>query len=42
MKREIEEKLQTILLDKSFNDVIIVEGTRQVGKSYLVNHVLNS
>ncbi|UCH94716.1 MAG: AAA family ATPase [Candidatus Aminicenantes bacterium] len=42
MKREIEEKLQTMLADKSSNNVIIVEGARQVGKSYLVNHVLKS
>jgi len=42
MKREIEEKLQTMLADKSYNNVIIVEGARQVGKSYLVNHVLQS
>jgi predicted AAA+ superfamily ATPase len=42
MKREIEEKLQTMLADKFYNNVIIVEGARQVGKSYLVNHVLQS
>ena len=42
MKREIEEKLQTMLADKSSNNVIIIEGARQVGKSYLVNHVLQS
>ena len=42
MKREIEEKLHTLLADKSSHDVIIVEGARQVGKSYLVNHVLKS
>jgi hypothetical protein len=31
MKREIEEKLQTMLADKFYNNVIIVEGARQVG-----------
>lgn len=42
MKRQIEDKLQTMLADKSQNNVIIVEGARQVGKSYMVNHVLQS
>jgi predicted AAA+ superfamily ATPase len=42
MKREIEEKLRVMLADKSRNNVIIVEGARQVGKSYMVNNVLQS
>lgn len=41
MERELEEKLRSMLTDTSRNDVIIVEGARQVGKSYLVNNVLN-
>jgi predicted AAA+ superfamily ATPase len=40
MKRQIENKLYAMLADKSQNNVIIVEGARQVGKSYMVNHVL--
>jgi predicted AAA+ superfamily ATPase len=40
MKREIEEKLQAMIADRSRNNVIIVEGARQVGKSYMVNSVL--
>jgi len=32
-------KQQTMLPDKSSNDVIILKGTRQEGKSYLVNHM---
>ena len=42
MKREIEEKLSSWLQDSSDNHVILVEGARQVGKSYMVNHILNS
>ncbi|MCP5102558.1 MAG: ATP-binding protein [bacterium] len=42
MKREIESKLHSMLTDDSQNNVIIVEGARQVGKSYMVNHVLKS
>lgn len=42
MKRQIENKLYAMLADKSRNNVIIVEGARQVGKSYMVNHVLQS
>jgi predicted AAA+ superfamily ATPase len=42
MKREIEGKLQAMLADKSRNNVIVVEGARQVGKSYMVNNVLQS
>ncbi|MCX6579532.1 MAG: AAA family ATPase [Candidatus Aminicenantes bacterium] len=42
MKRQIENKLYALLADKSRNNVIIVEGARQVGKSYMVNHVLQS
>jgi predicted AAA+ superfamily ATPase len=42
MKREIEGKLRAMLADNSRNNVIIVEGARQVGKSYMVNNVLES
>ena len=42
MKREIEGKLRAMLADKSRNNVIIVEGARQVGKSYMVNNVIES
>jgi predicted AAA+ superfamily ATPase len=42
MKREIEDKLQELLADKNNNSVIIIEGARQVGKSYMVNHALQS
>lgn len=42
MKREIEGRLQAMLADKSRNNVIVVEGARQVGKSYMVNNVLKS
>lgn len=41
MKREISPILEEILKDKSGNEVIVIEGARQVGKSYLVNDVLN-
>ncbi len=42
MKREIEGKLHALLTDDSQSNVIIIEGARQVGKSYMVNHVLDS
>jgi len=42
MKREIEEKLRAWLGDTYNHNVILVEGARQVGKSYLVNRVLKS
>ena len=42
MKREIESKLQSMLANDAGNNVIIVEGARQVGKSFMVNHVLDS
>ena len=42
MKREIENKLQTLLADDSGNNVIVIEGARQVGKSFMVNRVLES
>ena len=42
MKREIEGKLRVMLSDKADNNVIIVEGARQVGKSYMVSKVLDS
>ena len=40
MKREIHDKLERLITDPENNDVIIIEGARQVGKSYLVNSVL--
>ena len=40
MKRDIHLKLLSILKNKDHNEVIIIEGARQVGKSYLVNNVL--
>ncbi len=40
MKREIHKALSTLISDTQDNDVIIIEGARQVGKSYLVNDVL--
>ncbi len=40
MKRDIHSKLLSILEKKDKNKVIIIEGARQVGKSYLVNSVL--
>ncbi|MCP5045555.1 MAG: ATP-binding protein [bacterium] len=42
MKREIESKLRAMLADNTRNNVIVVEGARQVGKSYMVNRVLES
>lgn len=42
MKREIEGKLRSMLADDSGNNVIIIEGARQVGKSFMVNRVLES
>ncbi len=42
MKREIEKDLKQIILNNTQRNVIVVEGARQVGKSYLVNRVLNS
>jgi len=42
MKREIETKLLQMLDPQSPNRVIVIEGARQVGKSYLVNRVLQS
>lgn len=40
MKRDIHSKLLSILKNRDPNEVIIIEGARQVGKSYLVNNVL--
>ena len=40
MKRDIHAKLLSILKNDSRNEVTIIEGARQVGKSYLVNSVL--
>jgi hypothetical protein len=42
MKREIHDRLYKYINDTKRRDVIIIEGARQVGKSYLVNHVLKS
>lgn len=42
MKRNLEPQLRTILENKKKNEVILIEGARQVGKSYLVNSVLDS
>ncbi|MCI0470118.1 MAG: AAA family ATPase [Candidatus Aminicenantes bacterium] len=42
MKREIEKKLKAMLTDKSSSRVIVIEGARQVGKSFLVANVLKS
>ncbi len=40
MKRNIHPKLLSLLKNTKKNEVIIIEGARQVGKSYLVNSVL--
>lgn len=40
MKRDIHSKLLSILRNSDRSEVIIIEGARQVGKSYLVNNVL--
>ena len=40
MKREVEVQLLNLLANSS-NSVIIIEGARQVGKSYVVNTVLS-
>lgn len=40
MKRDIHDKLAALIADKHNMDVIVVEGARQVGKTYLVNSVL--
>ncbi len=40
MKREIHKRLSELISDTNNNDVLIIEGARQVGKSYLVNSVL--
>jgi len=42
MKREIHDQLYKYINDTSNRDVIVIEGARQVGKSYLVNQVLKS
>ncbi len=42
MKRDIEPTLAEMLRDRTCHDVILIEGARQVGKSYLVNDVLKS
>lgn len=41
MKRDISEKLKDTISDFSNSRTIIVEGARQVGKSYLINSVLD-
>ena len=40
MKRELFGKLQALVADLDSRETLIVEGARQVGKSYLVNDVL--
>ncbi len=40
MKRELFDKLQRLLVDTACRETIIIEGARQVGKSYLVSDVL--
>jgi len=42
MKREISQVLADMICDEKRKEVIIIEGARQVGKSYLVNDVLQS
>lgn len=42
MKRELFGKLQAFISDIDRRETIIVEGARQVGKSYLVNDVLSA
>ncbi len=42
MKRDIEPTLRGMLTDRRRREVILVEGARQVGKSYLVERVLDS
>jgi len=41
MKRDIQPKLMSLLSDPGKKEVIIIEGARQVGKSYLVDDTLN-
>ena len=41
MKRDIQPKLLSLLSDSDRKEVIIIEGARQVGKSYLVNDSLS-
>lgn len=40
MRRDVQSKLQSLIEDTHHNEVIMIEGARQVGKSYLVNSVL--
>jgi len=40
MRRDIQVKLECLIRDSGNRDVIIIEGARQVGKSYLVNNTL--
>ncbi len=42
MKRNIFPQLLKVLNDPSDNNTLLVEGARQVGKSYLINDCLNS
>jgi len=42
MKREVEAQLIEMMSSSRDNSVIIIEGARQVGKSYVVNRVLES
>ena len=40
MKREIHTALKKMITDSHRREVVVIEGARQVGKSYLVNSVL--
>ncbi|NQV34642.1 MAG: AAA family ATPase, partial [Phycisphaeraceae bacterium] len=42
MKRELSSKLKALILDRADQRVIILEGARQVGKSYLVKDILKT
>ncbi len=41
MIRDIQPKLEKLLKNRNDSSVLIIEGARQVGKSYLVNNVLS-
>lgn len=41
MRREIHRTLKNMIVDPDRHEVIIIEGARQVGKSWLVNDVLD-
>ena len=42
MKRNIYAQLKSMITDSESREVLIIEGARQVGKSYLVNDVLKN